>query len=141
MQYSINDSKPILWSRILAILLALPVLTGVSALGREVTLKDNSFVVAFDADSGALTRLESKSPPWNIQGSPGLGASFWLNAQSPDHQDNLVLGQKQHAVEGQVNVYTHKCDSIGSRPWFTPRVFAMIVTRRFKSNAGFIAYL
>ena len=84
-------SKAILFT--LAIFCALPV------FAREITLKDESWVVAFDSKSGALTRLESKSPHWTIEGRPNLGASFWLSAQTPDHKDIIVAGQKQHAVE------------------------------------------
>ena len=84
--------------RILHVLLAITVLSVPAAFGREVTLRDKSLIVAFDADSGALTRLESKSPSWKIQGRPELGASFWLNAQSPDRRNYIVSGEKQRAV-------------------------------------------
>ncbi len=62
-------------------------------------MKDKSLVVSFDSESGALTRLENRSTGWEIQGQPQLGASFWLNAQSADLHDNIVLGRKQHAAE------------------------------------------
>jgi hypothetical protein len=82
-----------------ALLLTLSLLS-TSAFAREVTLKDKSWVVAFDSHSGALTRLESKSPQWTVEGRLKTGASFRLNAQSPDgHQDNIVLGQKQRPIE------------------------------------------
>lgn len=83
-----------------AALMTLVVIAASSALASQITLKDNSWVIAFDSDSGALTRLESKSPRWIIEGNSKLGASFWLNAQSLDgKQDNIVLGLKQHPVE------------------------------------------
>ncbi|HEV2330436.1 MAG TPA: hypothetical protein VGY56_16765 [Verrucomicrobiae bacterium] len=85
---------------LLQILFALSLLATTSALAREITLKNESWIIAFDSQSGALTRLESKSPPWTIEGNPKLGASFWMNAQSPDgQQDNIVLGLKQRPVE------------------------------------------
>ncbi|HTV40215.1 MAG TPA: hypothetical protein VMF08_06555 [Candidatus Sulfotelmatobacter sp.] len=80
------------------ILLALSFLSISSALAGEVTLQNDFWIVAFDSDSGALTRLESKSPQWTIEGRPNLGASFWLKAESADHQENVVLGQKQKPV-------------------------------------------
>ncbi|MGH7941586.1 MAG: hypothetical protein ACREFR_11005 [Limisphaerales bacterium] len=87
-------------STLVVILLATVVLATLPAFGREITLKDNSWVISFDSKSGALTYLESKSPQWTIESRPKLGISFWLDAQSPDgRQDNIVLGQKQHAVE------------------------------------------
>lgn len=67
---------------------------------REITLKNESWVISFDSKSGALTQLQSKSPQWTIEGRPKLGASFWLDAQSVDgRHDNIVLGQKQRPVE------------------------------------------
>jgi hypothetical protein len=72
---------------------------GSIALGGELTLKDNSLLVSFDTDSGALTRLENQSTHWVIEQRPELGVSFRLNALSADQKDIGVLGQKQHAAE------------------------------------------
>jgi hypothetical protein len=94
-----NFMKTFFGRPILTILLTTAVLAGPAAFGREVTLRDKSLIVAFDADSGALTRLESKSPSWKMQGRPDQGVSFRLTAETPDHQDTVVLGQKQRAVE------------------------------------------
>ena len=54
--------------------------------------------MAFDADSGALTRLEGKTEHWTIERRPDLGLSFRLHAPLPNRRDNFVLGQKQHAA-------------------------------------------
>ena len=81
------------------IFVALALMPAVKSSGSEVTLKDKSLVVTFDAGSGALTRLESKSPHWIIERQPKLGASLWLNVQSADLHNNIVLGQKQRAAE------------------------------------------
>lgn len=62
-------------------------------------LQDDQLVAAFDDNSGALTRLENKDTHWIIEQRPGLGVSFQLNALLPDRHNDLVLGQKQHAVE------------------------------------------
>ena len=67
--------------------------------GGEVLLEDDKLQVAFDAASGALTRLEMKSTHWVIERRPELGASFRLLAPLPSRRDNFVLGQKQKAVE------------------------------------------
>ncbi|HEY2081286.1 MAG TPA: hypothetical protein VGI88_00770 [Verrucomicrobiae bacterium] len=74
-------------------------LTAQPALAREVTLEDNSLLVAFDSHSGALTRMEDKIEHWTIERRPNLGISFRLFAPLPDRRWNPVLGQKQRAVE------------------------------------------
>jgi hypothetical protein len=68
-----------------------------SALAGEVTLEDDSLRVAFDTDSGALTRLENKATHWVIERRPELGVSFRLFAPLPQRRYNPVFGQKQHA--------------------------------------------
>ena len=70
-----------------------------SVFAGEVTLEDDSLRVAFDTDSGALTRLEDKASHWVIERRPELGVSFRLHAPLPDRRDNFVLGQKQRAAE------------------------------------------
>jgi hypothetical protein len=69
------------------------------ARGAEVTLQDDKLLVAFDDQSGALTRLEDKSTDWTIEQRPELGVSFQLNALLPDGGNDMVQGRKQHAVE------------------------------------------
>jgi hypothetical protein len=70
-----------------------------SASAGEVALEDGSMLAAFDSDSGALTRMESKPQHWVIERRPELGVSFRLFAPLPERRYNPVLGQKQHAVE------------------------------------------
>lgn len=70
-----------------------------SPSGTEVVLEDSQLFVAFDTGSGALTRMHSKSPQWEIQRRPELGVSFRMLAPVPHRRDNFVLGQKQRAVE------------------------------------------
>lgn len=65
----------------------------------EIRLEDARLRVAFDRDSGALTRLEDKTTHWIIERRPALGVSFRLFAPLPDRRYNPVLGQKQHASE------------------------------------------
>lgn len=81
---------------VLAVLLA-----PFSAPGDELVLEDPSFRVSLDTESGALTRLESKSPEWIIERRPELGVSFRLHAPLPHRRDNYVLGEKQRAAEVQ----------------------------------------
>ncbi len=64
---------------------------------REVVLEDRDLLVAFDTNSGALTRLQRKATGWTIQRRPELGVSFRLFAPLPDRRDNIVRGQKQRA--------------------------------------------
>jgi hypothetical protein len=86
-------------SQVTVVLLVLLTLTVQSALADEVTLEDNTLLVAFDSDSGALTRMVDKTTGWVIERRPELGVSFRLFAPLPDRRWNPVLGQKQHAVE------------------------------------------
>lgn len=68
-----------------------------STPAEELVLENASFRVAFDRQSGALTRLERRSTGWQIQRRPELGISFRLLAPLPTRRDNFVYGQKQHA--------------------------------------------
>jgi Domain of unknown function (DUF6259) len=74
------------------------VTTSVPAFAGEVVLQDAKLLVAFDSNSGALTRLEDKTTHWTIERRPDLGVSFRLFAPLPDRRYNPVLGQKQHAA-------------------------------------------
>jgi hypothetical protein len=64
---------------------------------QQIVLQDDSLLVAFDAGSGALIRMERKSTHWVIERRPDLGISFRMLVPLPDRKDNFVLGQKQHA--------------------------------------------
>jgi hypothetical protein len=70
-----------------------------SAPAGQIVLEDNLVSMAFDSDSGALTRMESKPKHWVIERRPELGVSFRLFAPLPNRRYNPVLGQRQHAVE------------------------------------------
>lgn len=70
-----------------------------AAANGEVVIEDAEFLIAFDRDSGALTRMEHKPTHWMIERRPALGASFRLLAPLPERRDNFVLGQKQRASE------------------------------------------
>ncbi len=72
---------------------------GQSAMAREIVLQDSKLIVAFNSETGALTRLVSKEPQWAIERRPDLGISFRMLVPLPDRQDNFVLGQKQRAVK------------------------------------------
>ena len=87
-----------------ALLLALFVALGAfarpcPAAANEIILEDNAILAAFDANSGALTRLENKSTGWMIERRPELADSFQLHAPLPNRRDNFVLGQKQRAAK------------------------------------------
>ena len=87
-------------ARLIAICVALLSLR-LSAPAGEIALEDDALRVAFDSDSGALARMESKPKHWVIERRPELGVSFRLFAPSPHRRYNPVLGQKQHAVEAR----------------------------------------
>jgi hypothetical protein len=64
-----------------------------------VAMEDQSVSIAFDSESGALTRLENKSTHWMAERRPDLGVSFRLFAPLPNRRYNPVFGQKQHAAK------------------------------------------
>lgn len=68
------------------------------AAAGEVTLENDSLLVSFDSDSGALTRLVDKTSDWTVERRPDLGGSFRLYAPLPHRRYNPVFGQKQHAA-------------------------------------------
>jgi hypothetical protein len=70
-----------------------------SARADEVKLEDESLALAFDSDSGALTRLEDKTTQWVIERRPELGISFRMFAPLPERRYNPILSEKQHASE------------------------------------------
>jgi hypothetical protein len=70
-----------------------------SLTAADVTLRDNSMLVTFDSNSGALTRLEDKSTGWVLERRPELGVSFRLFAPLPNRRYNPVFGRKQQAAE------------------------------------------
>ncbi len=72
--------------------------SSLSVRAGEVTLEDHSLRVAFDSDSGALTRFENKTTHWVIERRPELGVSFRLYAPLPNRRYNPVFGPKQHAI-------------------------------------------
>ncbi|HEX3717243.1 MAG TPA: DUF6259 domain-containing protein [Verrucomicrobiae bacterium] len=79
--------------RVLAVFSCLSVRAG------EVSLEDGQLAATFDAESGALTRLENKSTHWVIERRPELGVFFKLDILVPGERDNYVLGSKQRAAE------------------------------------------
>jgi hypothetical protein len=70
---------------------------GKSASIKEIVLQDDSLLVAFDSNSGALIKFERKSTNWMIQRRAELGVSFRLLVPLPDRRYNFVFGQKQNA--------------------------------------------
>lgn len=70
---------------------------GKSPLAREQVLQDDSLLVVFDSNSGALIKLERKSTHWIIERRSELGVSFRLHVPLPERRYNFILGQKQHA--------------------------------------------
>ena len=91
--------------RILFLLTAVSILLAKYAFAGEVTIQDNKLLVAFDSNTGALIRMESKSPRWLIERRPGLGISFRLFIPLPNRRYNFVLGQNQKAVKVEKVTY------------------------------------
>src|SRR6202012_3027244 len=65
----------------------------------EVQIQDDELLIAFDGDSGALTRMENKTTHWVAERRPELGVSFQMNTLLPDRRNNLIHGQKQPQAE------------------------------------------
>ena len=57
-----------------------------AARASETVLEDQAVLLAFDSDSGALTRMESKPTRWVIERRPELGVSFRLFAPLPERR-------------------------------------------------------
>lgn len=74
-------------------------LSSAAAEHPEVVLEDKELLVAFDQNTGALTRMVRKSSNWVIQRRPELGVSFRLLAPLPKQRANFVYGQKQSAAK------------------------------------------
>ena len=69
------------------------VMAAPSTFAGTITLEDHALLVAFDTDSGALTRLEDKPTHWTIERRPKLGVSFRLFAPLPDRRwDPVFVG-------------------------------------------------
>lgn len=68
-----------------------------ASVAGEVVLQDETFLVAFDPASGALTRMEHKPTNWTVQRRPALGVSFRMLAPIRNRRANFVYGQKQKA--------------------------------------------
>ncbi|MDE3057891.1 MAG: hypothetical protein KGJ59_08035 [Bacteroidota bacterium] len=65
---------------------------------REVVLQDKKLLVAFDKNTGALSRMINKTTGWVIERRAGLAMSFRLFVPLPDRRYNFVLGQDQKAA-------------------------------------------
>ncbi len=85
--------------RISVALCAIAIAAAQCSFASEVSLQDEKLLVAFDTNSGALTRLEDKSTHWILERRPELGISFRLHAPLPNRRYNFVLGQKQRVSE------------------------------------------
>ena len=86
-------------ARALAALCIFAALASSPLSAHEVKLEDKALLVAFDSQSGAITRLVDKTGNWTIERRPELGVSFRLFAPLPERRYNPVLGQKQKAAE------------------------------------------
>ncbi len=83
-----------------AALCALGMLASVPSFADDnITLQDDSLLVTFDSNTGALIRLEDKATHWLIERRPELGISFRLHAPLPNRRYNFVVGPKQHLSE------------------------------------------
>ncbi|MDE3066684.1 MAG: hypothetical protein KGJ60_03945 [Verrucomicrobiota bacterium] len=91
------NQRPLLPARILTAACLAAMLAVHAAFASEVALEDSTLQVAFDGNSGALTRLEDKTTHWVMERRPELGISFRMFAPLPDRRYNPILGRKQHA--------------------------------------------
>ncbi|NNU34760.1 hypothetical protein HK413_13120 [Mucilaginibacter sp. S1162] len=62
-------------------------------------------MVAFDAGTGALVRMERKSTHWLIERRPELGTSFRMLVPLPKQRSNYIMGQGQPARVEKISEY------------------------------------
>lgn len=90
-------------SSLIKIILIIILLTAASiyqtAIAGEVVLQDNKMLVAFDSNTGALTRMESKTTGWIIERRSELGMSFRIFVPLPNRRYNFIYGENQKAVK------------------------------------------
>ncbi|MDB5158885.1 MAG: hypothetical protein JWR50_3592 [Mucilaginibacter sp.] len=102
---------------IACVLLCVTICTKAAPVGdKEVIIQDDSLLVAFDAGTGALVRMERKSTHWVIERRAELGATFRLLVPLPKQRSNYVLGQGQPArvekiSEHEVRIHWDKLTS------------------------------
>lgn len=65
----------------------------------EVVLQDSGILIAFDSQTGAITRMVHTPTQWTIERRPELGVSFRLLAPLPDQRANFILGSRQRAAK------------------------------------------
>jgi hypothetical protein len=87
-----------------------------SRYDKEVIIQDDSLLVAFDAGTGALVRMERKSTHWLIERRPELGTSFRMLVPLPKQRSNYIMGQGQPArvekiSEHEVRIHWDKLTS------------------------------
>lgn len=70
-----------------------------TASADEVVMQDGQLLAAFDADSGALLRLENGTTPWVAGRQPDPSLPFRLNLFSPAQKHDFVYREKHQAVE------------------------------------------
>jgi hypothetical protein len=83
---------------------------------KEVIIQDDSLLVAFDAGTGALVRMERKSTHWLIERRPELGTSFRMLVPLSKQRSNYIMGQGQPArvekiSEHEVRIHWDKLTS------------------------------
>lgn len=61
---------------------------------KRVSLENDSIVVEFDKDTGALTRFENKRTHWAVSPRAELGESFEMFVPLPERAYNPILGAK-----------------------------------------------
>ncbi|MGF7079763.1 DUF6259 domain-containing protein [Mucilaginibacter sp. UYCu711] len=98
---------------------------------KEVIIQDDSLLVAFDAGTGALVRMERKSTHWLIERRPELGTSFRMLVPLPKQRSNYIMGQGQPArvekiSEHEVRIHWDKLTS--DRGGVLPMKFTGTVT-------------
>jgi hypothetical protein len=98
---------------------------------KEVIIQDDSLLVAFDAGTGALLRMERKSTHWLIERRPELGTSFRMLVPLPKQRSNYIIGQGQPArvekiSEHEVRIHWDKLTS--DRGGVLPMKFTGTVT-------------
>jgi len=78
-------------------------ITASKANASDIELKDSKLKVTFNAETGAITRMENIETGWVIDRRAELGISFRMHAPMADRRFNYIYGAKQHAIIKKVS--------------------------------------
>ncbi len=73
------------------------------SIASDIELKDGKLRIVFNAETGAIIRLENLETGWVIDRRAALGISFRMHAPLPDRRYNFIYGQQQRATVKRIS--------------------------------------